>query len=114
MLDKPGRTKIVELATADSRIRAYITGAFTPGIASGSELKFERSSRCRGKWVHSVRRRLIMRVVMYSGVERSEAKGWLYIERTEGNLMMDGRGGGCSRRRRRSRKDAMSGSVTRV
>ena len=32
MLDKPGRTKIVELATADSPIRVCITGAFTRGV----------------------------------------------------------------------------------
>jgi hypothetical protein len=112
--EKPGRTKIFELATVISRIRACTTGTFTPGIASGSELKSERSIRCQGKWVRNVRRRLIMRGMMYSGMERFGAKGWLYIERTEGNLRMDGRGGGCQRRRRRLRKEVMSGSVTRV
>lgn len=51
MSNKLGRTKSVEHATADPRNRACTTGAFTPGIASGSELKFKRSNRCRGKWV---------------------------------------------------------------
>ena len=73
--NKPGRTNSVEHATADPRTRACTTGAFTPGIASGSELKSERSSRCRGKCVRSVRRRLSMRVGMYSGVERFGVKG---------------------------------------
>jgi len=52
---------------------------------------------------------------MYSGVERFGAKGrWLYIECMEGDFRIDGRGGGWPRRRRRSKKEAMSGSVTHV
>ena len=81
----------------------------------GQELKSERSSRYWRKWVRSLRRRLIIRVGTYSGVERFGAKGrWLYIERTEGNLRMSGRCGGWLRQRRRLRNEAMSGSVSGV
>ena len=44
MLDKPGRTKIVELATADSPIRACITGAFTRGVGQRAEVREEQSA----------------------------------------------------------------------
>ena len=73
---------------------------------SSRELKSEKSSRCRGKWVRRLRRRLVIRVRTYSGAERFAAKGtWLYIERAEGE---------CSRRRRGLRNEAMSASVTCV
>ena len=109
MSNKPGPMKSIEHTTANPRTRACTTAAFTPGFPSGRELKSERSSQCRGKWVRSLRRRLIIRVGTYSGVERFGAKErWLYIEHTEGDLRMGGRGGGCPRRRRRLRNEAAS------
>jgi hypothetical protein len=90
-------------------------GAFTPGIASGRVLKSDRRSRCRWKCVRRMQRRLRRRVGMYSGVERFGAKGSrVYIERIEENFRIEGRGGGWPRRRRRLRKEAINGSVTRV
>jgi hypothetical protein len=103
-----GQTSSGEHGSADPRTRACTAGAFTPGIASGSELKSERSSRCWEKSVRSVN----MRVGMYSGVERFRVKGRrLNIERTE--FRMDGSDGGCPRRHRKLR-DVEEGGDERV
>ena len=73
-----GRKEDIEEARLrrGSSTRACTTGAFTPGIASGSELKFESGRLYRGKCVRSsVRKKLSSRMETYSGVERFGAKG---------------------------------------
>ena len=49
MSNTHGWKKRVEHATANPRTRTRTTGAFTPIIASGSEMKVKRRSRCRGE-----------------------------------------------------------------
>jgi len=62
----------------------------------GSEEKSDKRSRCRGKFVRNVRKKLSNLVGMYSGADRLGAKGRLvYILRiVDDELRSFGRGGG--------------------
>lgn len=88
MLDKPGRTKIVELATADSRICACITGAFTRGVGQRAEVREEQSAlgevgTQRAQEVHYARRDVF-------GCGRVWREGEVVVYRAYGGKFNDG------------------------